>query len=61
MDEDYVGICFVENVTESEHHARSNVVQILTLFHNVKGVIRFYIEDVENLVEHLTMLGGNTY
>ena len=47
-----------ENIAHPCQHAGGNIIEILTLFHDVEVIIRHNIKQLKHLVKHFTMLSG---
>ena len=50
------GFRLAKHVAHTGEHTRRNVVEVLTLLHDVKVVVGGNVEDAQHLVEHLAML-----
>ena len=61
MHEHHVGFRLAKHVAHTGEHTRRNVVEVLTLLHDVKVVVGGNVEDAQHLVEHLAMLPGDTH
>lgn len=59
VDEHYVGGGFREHVAHADEHAGGDIVEVLTLLHDVEVVVGGDVEDGEHLVEHLAVLSGD--
>ena len=57
VNEDQIRLFFGQDVLEAQERLRRNIVQGLALGHDVQVVIRRNPEQLQDLVEHLTMLG----
>ena len=61
MNEYDIRTALLEDVTESGEDTCCDIGEVLTLFHDVEVVVRGYIEDFENLVEHFSVLTGDAH
>ena len=59
MHEKYVGAALLEHIAHTEQHTRGDVVEVLSLLHYVEVEVGFYVEEFQNLIEHLTVLARN--
>ena len=58
MNQYYIRMNFFQDITHTQQYSGSNVVQILSLLHDIQVIIRLDIENMENLVKHFTVLSG---
>ena len=61
MYQNHIRTTFFEYVSHSCKHTSRNIIQILSLSHDVEIVVRLYIKDSKHLVKHLSVLTCNTY
>lgn len=59
MHQNHIRILGFKHFPNTVEDVRSNVKQSLTVLHDVEIIVRDYIENSQNLVEHLTMLRRN--
>ncbi len=50
-----------EQIAHPLQHPAGDIGKILPLFHYIQVVVGDYIEDAQNLVEHLAVLTGNRH
>ena len=61
MDEHDVRLCLFEHLIQTVQALLGDGRQRLTRLHDVQVIIRLNIENIKHLIEHLTVLRGNTY
>ena len=61
MHQDDVRFGLFEYVSHAHQYPCSNVVQVLSLLHDVQVVVGYDVEQVKYLVEHLPVLPGHAY
>lgn len=61
MDQDYVGPPFPEHMTQANQNSISHLGKVLSRLHEIQIVIRLDIEKIQNLIQHLAMLGRYAY
>ena len=61
MNQHEIGLGFGEHRSQPAKHISRHVGQILPRLHQVEIIIRDDLEQFENLVEHLPMLGGHAH
>ena len=61
MDKNHIGGGFLEHITHAGQDAGGNVVQVLSLFHDVQIIVGLDLKDFEHLVQHLSVLAGHAY
>ena len=59
MDQDQVGLFLGQDVFQAHEGLGRNVVQRLPLGHDIQVIVRCNLEEIQYLVEHLTVLGRN--
>lgn len=59
MDKYDVGTCGGEHLAHACEHPGGDIVEVLSGTHDVEVEVGTYVEDVEYLVEHLTVLSGH--
>ncbi len=59
VDQYHVGMRLPVHVAQAGEHTGGDVVQVLPLLHDVEVVMGLYPEEVQYLVEHLTVLSGH--
>ena len=59
VDEHNVGLRFTQHVAHACKHAGSDIIEILSLLHDVEVEVGADVEDVKHLVEHLAVLTGD--
>ena len=60
MHQDYIGLALLEHVAHSGEYAGGDVIQVLSLFHDVQVKIRRDLKYTEHLVQHLAVLPDYT-
>lgn len=60
VDQHDVRAALFEDVTHAREDACCDVVQVLSLFHDVKVIVRGDVKDPEHLVQHLAVLSRDT-
>lgn len=60
MNQHHIRIYFFQYTFDAIQNIRCNIKQGLALFHNRKVIIRLDPEGIQHLIQHLTMLTGNT-
>ena len=58
MYQDHIRLLFLQNFLNPIQHTSRNIKQRLPILHNVQIIVRDYAEGTEDLIQHLTMLGG---
>lgn len=61
VDEHDVRLCLFEHLIQTVQALLGDGRQRLTRLHDVQVIIRLNIENIEHLIEHLTVLRGNTH
>ena len=61
VDEHDVRLCLFEHLIQTVQTLLGDGRQRLTRLHDVQVIIRLNIENIEHLIEHLTVLRGNTH
>ena len=61
MDQHHIWLALFEHVTHTGEHAGGDIVQVLSLLHNVEIIVRLHLEYLEHLVQHLAVLTGHTH
>ncbi len=61
MDKNDIGLELRENVFHSLQNGNSYISQILPRTHDIEIEVRDDLEEIQDLVKHLTMLAGNAY
>jgi len=59
MHQDHVRLFFAEHVAQAEQYTGGNVVEVLAWCHDVQVVVRHDIEQVQYLIQHFAVLGGD--
>ena len=59
VDEDAVGPLFREDFLKPPEHAPRDVVEGLPLRHDIQVIVRFQMEEIHHLIEHLPVLRGH--
>ena len=57
----YVWYTRLENITHTKQYARGDIIQILSLLHNIQVEVGLYIEKRKNLIKHFSMLTCDTH
>ena len=58
MDQHHIGLCFLQNVFNTQQNICGDGGQGLTGTHDVQVIIGLYIENLSDLIQHLTVLAG---
>ena len=61
MHQDYIGLALLEHVAHSGEYTCGDVIQVLSLFHDVQVKIRRDLKYTEHLVQHLAVLPGYSH
>ena len=56
----HIGLALLEHIAHTSKNTGRDIVEVLPLLHDVQVVIGLHIKDSEHLVQHLTVLAGNT-
>ena len=57
----YVRLCFAEDIAHACKYPRRNIIEVLSLFHDVQVVVGYDSENGEYLIEHLPVLPRYAY
>ena len=61
VNEHHIGLALLEDIAHTSEYTGRDIVEVLSLLHDVQVVIGLHIKDGEHLVQHLTVLTGNTH
>ena len=58
MNQNNIRSCFLQYIPHTSQHPCRNIVQILSLLHDIQIIIRFDVEYLQHLIQHFPMLSG---
>ena len=61
MYQHHIGLAFLEDITHAREHSSRDIIQVLTLLHDVEVIVGGYVEDAKHLIQHLAMLTGDAH
>ena len=61
VDQHHIGLALLEHVAHTGEHAGGDVVQVLSLLHNVEVEVGLHLEDAQHLVQHLAVLSRHAH
>lgn len=60
MNQYNIWLALLEYISHSSQHTGSDIIQVLSLLHDVEIIIWFYLKYIQYLVEHLSVLTSYT-
>ena len=61
VDQHHIGLARLEHVAHTGEHAGSDIVQVLSLLHNIEVEVGLHLEDAQHLVQHLAVLSRHAH
>ena len=61
VDQHHIGLALLEYVAHTGEHAGGDVVQVLSLLHNIEVEVGLHLEDAQHLVKHLAVLSRHAH
>ena len=58
VDQHDIGFHFVQDIPHAGQHPGGDVIQVLSLFHDVQVIVGLHPENLQHLVQHLPVLAA---